>query len=249
MSWRTAHAAAQLRDEILATWPGTTIWTLGDPAHASRASDHNPNDAGVVCAIDVLEDGRGQADAIWQHLAADLDRRMHYAIHDGQIISNTVQPGKVRRYSGSNPHTGHVHISVGRGRDGSKHTPDLYDDRSPWGLTDYLLPATTGPPVQTGADWPERTATAMDTVTLDRVTAARSTHVTSANVARLQSLLAAGGFPPARSFTARGRPDGVGGPATRAALERFQTRHPDTGSNGRPDAIAGPATWSTLLGV
>jgi hypothetical protein len=50
------------------------------------------------------------------------------------IITSTVSPWVVRDYDGSNPHTSHVHISVGRGRDGRSTRPDLYDSTAPWGL-------------------------------------------------------------------------------------------------------------------
>lgn len=133
MSWRLAKSLAQLAREVDSIWPGTTIWSIGDQDHASRSSDHNPNPQGVVCAIDVL--GGKQSDALWAFLKEARDPRMKYDIHDQKILSSTVSPWQVRRYTGSNPHTHHIHISVGRGPDGHSTRPDLYDDPSPWGLT------------------------------------------------------------------------------------------------------------------
>lgn len=133
MSWRLARSLAALADEVEQRWPGTTIWSIGDQDHASRASDHNPNQADVVCAIDVL--GREQAAAIWAHLLDRRDPREKYQIHARRIVSATTSPWQVRHYGGSNPHADHIHISVGRGSDGSSYRADLYDDPSPWGLT------------------------------------------------------------------------------------------------------------------
>lgn len=134
MSWRLARSLDQLRDEVQRRWPGTTVWTIGDADHAARASDHNPNQDGVVCAIDVV--GARQADAVWQHLLADPDPRVKYLIYRGRIVSSTHLPWKVRPYHGPNPHTDHIHISVGRGPDGQSDDPWRYDDPAPWGLHD-----------------------------------------------------------------------------------------------------------------
>lgn len=64
MSWRLAPALVTLRDEINKRFPNrSTIsdGTIGDAAHASRDSDHNPwvidtDGVGVVTAIDITED-------------------------------------------------------------------------------------------------------------------------------------------------------------------------------------------------
>lgn len=133
MTWRLARSLERLRDEVEGRWPGTTVWTIGDAAHAARASDHNPNAQGVVCAIDVV--GARQAGHLWERLQADRDPRIKYLIHRGRIVSATHLPWKVRPYRGSNPHNDHIHISVGRGADGRSTRPDLYDDPSAWGLT------------------------------------------------------------------------------------------------------------------
>jgi hypothetical protein len=114
------------------------VWTIGDAAHRSRPSDHNPNPAGVVCAVDVV--GRTQAAAVWRHLLASRDPRVKYAIFDRQIVSTTTSPWQVRNYTGANPHTGHVHVSVGRGPSGGSTRADLYDDAAPW-----RLPASPSP--------------------------------------------------------------------------------------------------------
>ena len=68
---------------------------------------------------------------------------------------------------------------------------------------------------------------------------------------RCQSLLAAAGFPPARTFNSKGEPDGIPGSGTRAALGQFQ-RRARTGFNSSPatpDFIVGKNTWSALLGI
>ena len=130
MSWRLAASLATLRREITNRWPNTTIWTIGDPAHAARASDHNPNAQGVVCAIDVV--GRTQATALWNQLLASRDPRIKYLIFNRQIVSATNQPWTVRPYTGTNGHLTHLHISVGRGTDGASTRPDLYDDPRLW---------------------------------------------------------------------------------------------------------------------
>lgn len=147
MSWRLAYALEDLRAEVLERWPGTTVWTIGDQDHASRASDHNPNQEDVVCAVDVL--GREKAHTIWHHLLDRRDHRTKYMIFDRQIVSSTRSPWQVRRYGGRNPHSDHIHVSVGRGPDGRSTGP--YDERGPWGLTQD--PDEEGWIMATEEDW------------------------------------------------------------------------------------------------
>jgi hypothetical protein len=133
MSWRLARSLEVLRDEIRAAHPGTTVWTIGDAAHRATASDHNPNAAGVVCAIDVLGDkGLNLANFAAQLVAAPRHPALKYVIWNRRIWSVSRAAEGWRTYSGSNPHTTHVHVSVGTGPDGRSAGP--YDDTSPWGL-------------------------------------------------------------------------------------------------------------------
>jgi hypothetical protein len=60
--------------------------------------------------------------------AAGDEHRVKYIISHGKIASGTGQkhpPGIWRPYSGSNPHTRHVHVSV-------RHGADRFDDTAPW---------------------------------------------------------------------------------------------------------------------
>lgn len=150
MSWRLARSLDTLRAETRRRWPGTTVWTIGDAAHASRASDHNPNSRGVVCAIDVV--GRPQAQAIYDHLMRTRDPRVKYLIFDRRIVNSTVSPWTPRPYGGENPHTTHIHVSVGRGPSGRSTHPNLYDDPAPWGLVG------APPPVEEDVMTPEQDA-------------------------------------------------------------------------------------------
>ena len=136
-SWRLAVSLEQLRRNVNALAPNRSKRSdgaIGDAAHSTRDSDHNPwiqlNGIGVVTAIDITHDPNGGCDA--EHLAHSLissrDARIKYVIWNGQIFSATVQPWTWRRYGGRNPHDHHIHISV-------QATPERFDDASDWSVT------------------------------------------------------------------------------------------------------------------
>lgn len=144
-SWRLARSLAVLRSEIRAVHPGTTVWTIGDAEHRSSWSDHNPTSSGVVCAIDVLGDHGLNLGQFADHLRQKNHVAVKYVIFNRRIWSKARASEGWRRYSGSNPHTTHVHVSVGVGPDGRSTGP--YDDTSPWGIANTgggSLPATGG---------------------------------------------------------------------------------------------------------
>lgn len=113
--WYVDKGLATLIRQLKTRFPGIVIGTIGDPDHSSRLSDHNPEADGSVDAADpMLGSSFTKADAIWlwNTLRRYKDRRIAYIIWDHQIVSSTVSPWVVRTYEGSDPHTGHVHISV-----------------------------------------------------------------------------------------------------------------------------------------
>lgn len=128
--WRLARSLGVLRDEIRSRWPGTTVWTIGDEGHRGRPSDHNPNAAGVVCAIDVLGDGGMNLAWFAARVRSSGHPAVKYVIYNGRIWSKARASEGWRAYHGDNPHTTHVHVSVGVGPDGKSTGP--YDDTSPW---------------------------------------------------------------------------------------------------------------------
>lgn len=116
MAWRVAKSLLRLRDQINAAAPKrdkSADGTVGDSAHSSRASDHNPTPAGVVCAMDITHDPNGGVDSykLAEFLKGSGDKRIKYIISNGRIWNPSVSPGW-RKYSGSNPHNHHVHVSV-----------------------------------------------------------------------------------------------------------------------------------------
>lgn len=149
--WRLAYSLDQLRTEINARWPNrnkASDGTIGDPSHAATASDHNPNPAGVVCAFDITHDPVNGPDIelLGRQLAAHPHRDCKYVIFNRKIASRNYQ-WAIRAYKGD-PHTSHVHVSVGTGPDGQSTPP--YDDRNPW-LTVAPTPGPV-PPTPTGED-------------------------------------------------------------------------------------------------
>ena len=113
-----SKAAKQFREQVDDAYPNRSRksdgW-LGDLRHSKRVSQHNPNEQGEVCAIDIdagLSEEQGisiyLADQIRQ--AAKRDRRILYVIHMGKIAS-AKSLWRWVKYRGLNPHNKHVHIS------------------------------------------------------------------------------------------------------------------------------------------
>ena len=146
MSWHLAPSLSVLRSEVNTLWPGrskVSDGTIGDAAHSARTSDHNPNARRSVNAIDITRSGIDPARLI---SVAITDSRTNYVIFDRQIWSRS--RGFVpRRYTGANPHTGHVHISIRQARDAEQ-------DTRPWGLA---ASTTTPAPGLPGAGHDNRT--------------------------------------------------------------------------------------------
>lgn len=125
MNWRPAASLVTLRDQVNSLYPGrnkASDGLVGDSAHAATVSDHNPDAAGVVAAFDITHDPAHGLD-IWE-LANDLkaDYRVKYLIANSQIFID----GRWQKYSGADPHTNHVHVSV---------RTVSYDDPSLWPIS------------------------------------------------------------------------------------------------------------------
>lgn len=130
MSWRPALCLNKLREQVDAAFPDRPQHMdgmLGDTAHSARKSDHNPNDAGVVCAWDITRDDRF-TDALAEDvrkLGAAGDKRVKYVIFKGRIAGPATKGWAWRPYSGENKHNGHIHLSVS----GDKR---VYDRTTAW---------------------------------------------------------------------------------------------------------------------
>lgn len=117
-NYRLHPFLVKLRDQINARWPkrskASDGW-VGDLAHKGRKSDHNPDEYGFVNAIDITNDPAGGCDggALAEALRLSRDPRIKYVIFNKRIFNSTVQPWIWRPYNGTNPHSKHVHISVG----------------------------------------------------------------------------------------------------------------------------------------
>lgn len=143
MSWpddpRLALSLKVLRSQVNTRWPARkkdSDGAIGDEAHQSRDSDHNPwiiDKAGkrVVSAIDITNDpskGPNSGD-LAELLRLSRDPRIKYIISNRRIASHENVHGEEawtwRPYFGKNPHDHHVHISV-------LSEQAHYDDAAPW---------------------------------------------------------------------------------------------------------------------
>lgn len=203
---RKAHSLDKLLSQVNAAWPKRSKvsdgW-IGDKAHASRKSDHNPDANGIVHAIDITHDPANGPDGgkLADTLLASRDPRIKNIISNGRIGAGKDGPSPWvwRKYGGSNAHTKHMHISVVSGKG--------EDDTADWNIG--APGAGAGP------------APAKPALPLNRPLLAFGASNSKA-VADLQLLL-----------NARGRElvvDGDFGPKTLAAVKAFQEQnglHPD----------------------
>ena len=138
MAWRVAKSLEKLRSQVNAQWPKrdkSSDGTIGDAAHASRSSDHNPwvkdGRTGVVTGMDITNDPSGGpvSNDLAETLRASRDPRIKYIISNARICSGDAGPSPWawRKYSGSNAHRHHVHLSV-------KADKEFYDSVKPWAI-------------------------------------------------------------------------------------------------------------------
>lgn len=218
--WRVARSLDKLLAEVNASAPRRSKvadGSIGDAAHATRASDHNPfivvKGVGVVRARDFTHDPDGGFDA---HRFAEHVRQLGakgfgplqgggYVISNGRIAGGSYG-WSWRRYSGSNPHDHHVHVSVSLGR-------KRFDSRKSWGVK---------------PSWVRRVAKTVKRVVKRRPAKHRIESLNRAvkpghegrQVVVLQRVLNVCGF-------GRGlKVDGVYGRATESAVARFHKRNP-----------------------
>ena len=111
MAWHLAPSLVQFRDEVNKKWPKrskNSDGTIGNTSHAARKSDHNPNSRGSVNAIDITYPG---VDADVVIAAVKKHPSAAYVIFNRHIYSATDGWAK-KPYTGANPHTTHMHISI-----------------------------------------------------------------------------------------------------------------------------------------
>jgi hypothetical protein len=166
MAWRLAHSLEKLREQVNAKWPARSKdsdGAVGDARHqAERTSDHNAwisdaPGANVVSAIDITHDPAHGFDSykFADLLLAKQDPRLKYVISNRRIGSGPAgpSPGVWRKYTGSNAHDHHCHISVASDK---AH----YDSVAPWNIDgaptvinpNFVAPPPTVKPGSTGAD-------------------------------------------------------------------------------------------------
>jgi hypothetical protein len=146
-SWVLVPCLTTLRDEFNQLAPNrdhASDGSVGDTAHASSSSDHNPDETGntpsedadarnEVHAIDVDDDLRRAGWTMNRCLAIIIDRhrtgvddRLQNVIYNRRIWSRS-WGWTARVYTGSNAHTEHAHFSA-------RYTTAQENDTRPWGL-------------------------------------------------------------------------------------------------------------------
>lgn len=115
-------AGVQLRNQIddcYAQRDRRSDGWIGDSKHTGTKSDHNPDLANnsVVRALDIDSDLSPHkseslylADQIRQYAKREKPKRIAYIIHNGKIAS-PILGWRWRKYTGSNPHKSHIHVS------------------------------------------------------------------------------------------------------------------------------------------
>lgn len=146
-SWTLVPCLVVLREEFDTLAPNrdkSSDGSIGDSAHASSSSDHNPDETGAtpyedadnineVHAIDVDANLNlsgwtmtRAVNIIVERHRVGVDDRLQNVIYNKKVWSRS-WGWTEREYTGSNPHDGHAHFS-------SRYTLAEETDERPWGL-------------------------------------------------------------------------------------------------------------------
>jgi hypothetical protein len=97
------------------SWDGT----IGDARHSAIASDHNPDERGKVCAMDITNDPPHELHValIAEAIRKSQDDRVKYMIFNHFMLRSYDKPGIPKwtwapYTNASLPHDHHLHISV-----------------------------------------------------------------------------------------------------------------------------------------
>jgi hypothetical protein len=125
-NWYLAPSLVVLRNEVNTRWPNRdkrSDGTIGDAAHQNTDSDHNPNSRESVDAWDMDKDGVNVDEiisAFQEHPSAN------YWIYN-RVIADADNGWRRIRYTGTNPHTEHVHFSI-------RQSSQAEQNEQSWGL-------------------------------------------------------------------------------------------------------------------
>lgn len=129
MAWHLAPSLVRNREWNRKKWPGqlnSMDGSIGDAAHASTVSDHNPNSRNSVNAID--EDERGIHMPTWI-VAGIVHPSTNYLIYEKHIYSLRYL-FKRRAYTGRQPHDKHGHLSI-------QQTVKAEQSKTEWGVSSW----------------------------------------------------------------------------------------------------------------
>lgn len=225
--WHLAPSLVDLVEEVDARWPKrdkSSDGSIGDTSHAARASEHNPDrdddpmPRGAVSAVDITKDSATMMETVRKALVGDP--RVWYVIHNGFIWSRTNNWVK-KTYTGSNPHTKHLHVSL-------RQTKAAHDDTSSWGLA-----SSTPTPEPTPVPKPTEP-------TLVKLNTAVKPGKRHEQVKLLQRLLIKAGYGPINGAVTT-----FYGMNTENAVARFHRRNPKFSSGGY-DSVIGPKGFQEL---
>lgn len=143
MAWRVFNSLLVLRDQVNVLAPGRSKGadgTVCDENHPTT-SDHCPHyvqgvsPPDMVSALDLTHDPAGGFNSYTfaEVLRVHRDRRIKYVISDHRMFSSYATSSYPawtwRPYSGEDPHTNHVHISV--------LDAAISDDKTQWNLEGF----------------------------------------------------------------------------------------------------------------
>ena len=237
-AWRAANSLEQLRVEVNEIAPRRSKandGSIGDSAHASRKSDHNPwvidGNKGVVTARDFTHDpanGANMHDIVAQ-LVRRRDPRIKYIIWNRQMWRSYDKPSvpawTATPYTGPNGHTHHAHISV-------QPEKALYDSTASWGLTRTAVTSNTGVASNTTG------------AASDAVPKAPKFEAYQSGVALASRVIKEGSVGDDVKWVQAKvgvRADGFFGPVTKLSVINWQKAH-----QLQPDGIVGPLTWRAM---
>lgn len=133
--WKVCEPVKAIGQQVEAAWPERqpADGTLAGGSHAKwPASDHGKDPNGIVRAIDIGQHDDAELDDFCEQLRLARDPRLRYLINDRKMFSSYPRHGYPawtwRPYTGTNPHSGHAHLSMER-------DPAVDQDGRPFAVT------------------------------------------------------------------------------------------------------------------